>query len=86
MLPEFEQLNTLRLRRDFTWAQLADYMWKKGRIRIAPRTLHWVLTSKNAKPRDRTVFKIQEFVRENNIGKPTARKPKRQAPAAEARL
>jgi hypothetical protein len=84
MPPEFQQLNQWRLERDWTWNELALYMGAPRAgftsVHISPRTLAYLLTRDDAKPLDRTVFKIVRFVKQEQAA--LAKKPKRRGVAA----
>jgi hypothetical protein len=61
--PEFAELDTYRLDRDWTWAELSAAMGERD-IQMSPRTLHYLLKAApaDAKPHDRTLHKIQKFL------------------------
>jgi hypothetical protein len=58
------ELNRLRLENDWTWEQLAAEVRRVTGLHISVRTLHFNLriADPNARPTDRTVFKIQKFL------------------------
>ena len=61
MQPDLAALNTLRIRRDWSWRELAAQM-ARARVGVAPRTLHHLLTTPTVVPHDRTLYKIQKFL------------------------
>jgi len=58
---ELEQLNDVRLERDWTFRQLAEDMASRD-LSIPARTLHLLLTNPPDKPYDRTLFKIRRYL------------------------
>lgn len=64
MLPEFEELDRLRLERDWTFAELAADMARVTGNRMVPRTLHYLCKRAplDATPRDRTLHKVRRYL------------------------
>ena len=57
MVQEIVELNRIRLERDLTYQRLAD---ETG---ISLQTLYRILNQPNARLRDRTLYKVQRFLR-----------------------
>ena len=62
MLTECAELEAFRLARNWTWLELSERMAEHG-IEIAPRTLHYVVNRRKARPLDRTLHKIRQFLK-----------------------
>lgn len=58
--PELERLDLYRLQQDLTYRALA------AEVGIPLRTVYALLTTKNPRPYDRTVFKIRKFLAKAN--------------------
>jgi hypothetical protein len=64
-LPELEQLNAIRLDRDWSIPKLAAAMGKAG-YPVSARTLHYLLTGIGThQPYDRTLHKIRNYLARN---------------------
>lgn len=63
LLPELAALNAYRLGHDRTWQELSEDMALRG-VSVPSRTLHYLLMRMPAgrQPRDRTLFKIRQFL------------------------
>lgn len=63
MLSEVRALEAIRLTRDWTFAELSAAMAKLD-LYVSPRTLHYLVKEmpREAKPFDRTMFKLQKFL------------------------
>ena len=61
MLIEFEELNRLRFERDWTFGQLADAM-REAKFPVHESTLHQLMNGTTAAPRDRTLYKVRQFL------------------------
>lgn len=63
-VPECAKLDTYRIARDWTFAQLAHAMGKAVGARMSPRTLHYLLKRApvDARPLDRTLHKIRLYL------------------------
>jgi hypothetical protein len=62
--PEIAALDAYRLEHDWTFDQLAEAM-DRAHCAIPARTLHYLLKRlpRDAKPLDRTIFKIKKFLK-----------------------
>ena len=81
--PFVDRLATFRLQKDLSFEQLAARMTKAG-YAIRPRALHLALTGRLVTaPRERTLYKIQQFVTEH-VGADRRRVSKRRKRSAAA--
>jgi len=62
MLTECAELEAFRLARNWTWLELSERMAEYG-IDVSPRTLHYVINRRSARPLDRTLHKIRQFLK-----------------------
>jgi hypothetical protein len=66
--PEIAALNTFRLEHDWTFDQLAAEM-ARAKCPIPSRTLHYLIkrSPRDARPLDRTLFKIVKFLKGQKV-------------------
>lgn len=78
-----QRLATYRLANDLTFEALAEQMESAGFF-VPARALHLALTARlKTKPRERTLYKIAQFLK--TLDEPTAGRPaRRRQPAAKA--
>ena len=76
------RLATYRLERDLTFQQLADEMAAAG-YAMRPRSLHLTLTNRT-KPRDRTLYKMAQFLASRDVVGVSLTPRRRQREGAEA--
>ncbi len=83
MTDTLTRLATYRLAKDLTFQQLADQMAAAGWA-MRPRSLHLSLT-KRTKPRDRTLYKMAQFLASlESVSETFTPRPRRRQEGAEA--
>lgn len=75
-----DRLDALRLAKDWSFRQLSADMARVG-ISASSQTLHQVLTDRESKPYDRTLYKIRKYfeVIDAKTARPAKRKTKGRA-------
>jgi hypothetical protein len=68
-----DRLDALRLANDWSFRQLSADMERVGII-LSAQTLHQLLTDRDAKPYDRTLYKVTQYFEQLDAKRPAKRK------------
>jgi hypothetical protein len=68
-----DRLDALRLANDWSFRQLSSEMERVG-VLVSAQTLHQVLADRQAKPYDRTLYKIRKYFEHLDADRPRPRK------------